>query len=75
MKRLLAVLVLYSCIMIVGCSRIEPGTTLIESPEEREFRISQITDLQTMMITDDWDRIWLLNASSPLSYWGPNVGF
>lgn len=74
MKKLLVILILCSLMVTAGCG-MSSRPTLVDSPQEREFRITQIDDFQMRMFTDDWDRLWMRNTNSKLTYWNVYVGF
>jgi hypothetical protein len=74
MKKLLVILILCSVMVTAGCS-MSNRPTLVDSALERDFRIGQIDDFQMRMFVDDWDRIWLRNRNSDLSYWTARVGY
>lgn len=74
MKKLLVILILCSVMVTAGCATSN-HPTLVDSAQEREFRISQIDDFQMRMIIDDWDRIWLRNSCSKLTAWSVHVGY
>ena len=74
MKKLLVILIVFSVIVMVGCSTAEyPG--LVDSALERDFRKSQIDDFQMRMFYDDWDSIWLRDKGTKLSYWRQHIGY
>ena len=63
MKKLLVILILCSVMLMAGCGT--PGhPTLVDSAQERSFRIDQICDFQTRMLVDDWDSIWLIERNT-----------
>lgn len=74
MKKLLVILILCSLMVTAGCG-MSNRPTLVDSAQEREFRIAQIDDFQMRMFTDDWDRLWLRNTNSKLTYWNVYVGY
>ena len=73
MKKLLVILILCSVMLMAGCST-SGYPTLVDSAQERSFRIDQIYDFQTRMLVDDWDSIWLIEKNTMLTYWNPHVG-
>ena len=73
MKKLLVILILCSVMMMAGCG-MSNHPTLVDSGQERDFRIGQIDDFQMKMLIDDWDSIWLRNRNSKLTYWNVHVG-
>ncbi len=83
MKKLLVILILFSVMVMAGCTMLNrtkdhlsllDRPTLVDSGEERDFRIGQIDDFHGRMLIDDWDSLWLRDRSSNLSYWTARVG-
>ncbi len=68
MKKILLVLVL----VMVSFSTI--ACTLTETAQQRKRRYRQITDLETRMMVEDWDTIWLYERSSGATQWHPWIG-
>ncbi|HUS48076.1 MAG TPA: hypothetical protein VM098_08150 [Phycisphaerae bacterium] len=64
---LLTVLILVTTIMS-GCDG------MVDTSQDRMRRIRNINELQTRMIVDDWDYIWLYERNTYLSQWYPHVG-
>ena len=74
MKAFLMVLVLMVSGLVAGCqeahrdSLAATGTQgLIDSTYQRNRRIRYINNVQTRMLTDDWDMVWLYDRSSKLT--------
>ncbi len=67
MTRLLIVIAILVATVASGCS-------LTESSDERSRRIGLITDLNFLMVVDDWDAIWLYGHPSRLNEFHPRVG-
>lgn len=65
---LIILLALTASIFLSGCS------TLVETPEARNRRYKQITNLQMKMLVEDWDYFWMYERSSSASQWHPWVG-
>ncbi len=69
MKRLLVLIVLLAgCFLTSGCA------TLVENPQARKRRLSQITELQMKMLVEDWDYFWLYERNAGTTQWHPWVG-
>ena len=56
---------------VVGCSR----PTMVETADERDFRIMSGWELDKRMIVEDFDTIMLLSHNSLLSQWHARVGY
>ena len=65
-----ALLLLAACLgmFVAGCSGV------VDSPSERARRYKSITNLQTRMLVDDLDYVFLYDRSSRLTFWHPQVG-
>ena len=69
MKKLLIPLIfLVVSLIAAGCS------TMTEPREERNRRLSQISDLQMKMLVEDWDYLWLYERNTGMTRWCPWVG-
>ncbi len=68
MKKLLLLAVVLGSMLLGGCG------TLVLTPEERARQHRLITDLQSRMVVDDWDYIWLYEKNSRLTRYHPRVG-
>ena len=56
---------------VVGCSR----PTMVETADERDFRIMSGWELDKRMIVEDFDTIMLLTHNSRLSQWHVRLGY
>lgn len=68
MKKVLTIVVICLGMMMAGCS------TLVNSPDERNRRISQIWDVETRMLVDDWDAFWLVDHNTRTTRYHSRVG-
>lgn len=68
MRKLTVLLVLCLAFLMTGC-------TLTESAKERNRRIYGVTALNSRMLVEDWDYIWLNERSSQLTQWHPHLGY
>ena len=68
MKKLLILLFVCLANLLVGCEG------MVDTYPERKLRYKQINDLQTRMLVDDWDYVWLYNRSSNMTFWHPRTG-
>ena len=65
---------------IVGCESqpdlLEPGfgRGMVETPYQRDIRVSTVNNLQTRMILDDWDELWFYDTNLKLTQWAIDVG-
>jgi len=62
------VLALLVMVLVSGC-------TMVETAQERHFRITQGWDLQRRMTIEDFDYVLLLHHHSTLSQWHARMGF
>lgn len=79
MKRILFVFVTLVGSLFFGCSNPVRGyhvgkSNPVETPAERNSRITQINALHGRMIVDDWDYLWLFDRSTNLTEWSSRVG-
>ena len=62
-----------------SCNTFGDNSALVSSPvdncPERTHRHSNIADLQTRMLVEDWDKLWLLDRSTKLTYWHAFYGY
>jgi len=65
---IMLVLALLVTVSLTGC-------TMVETAEERRFRITQGWDLQRRMLIEDFDYIFLLHHHSTLSQWHARMGY
>ena len=68
MNRLLLVFVVCGAVLFAGCN------TLVDTHQERNRRITHLSDLQMRMFVEDLDYLLLLERSSALTQWHPHVG-
>ena len=61
-------LALTASVVLSGCS------TLVETPQARNRRYKQVTDLQMKMAVEDWDYLWLYERNASTTQWHPWVG-
>ena len=54
--------------LLAGCAGV------VDSADARARRTDQIDELQTQMLVDDWDYLWLRDRSTKLTRWHPRVG-
>jgi len=54
--------------LLTGCA------TVVESPDVRNRRTKEISDLQMRMMVEDWDYIWLYERNTGMTQWHPWVG-
>ena len=47
---------------------------MVDTPQEREIRYAQITNLELRGFVDDWDYLWLYDRNNQMTYWHPRVG-
>ena len=66
MKKLLAMLIICLVTLLAGC-------TIAETSEQRNRRLTHITNRQMRMLIEDWDYVWLYDRSTKLSPW--HAGF
>jgi len=67
MVRFLVILILCAAILLPGC-------TVTETTQQRHRRLAQVTDINSRMMVDDWDYVWLYDHSSTLSEWHTQIG-
>jgi len=65
--RKLILLILCVAFIIGGCG-------LTDSTQQRHRRMLQITNLQSRMLMDDWDYVWLYDRNSWLTEYHPRIG-
>ncbi len=70
MKKALLLLAVMICLtsLMGGCDGV------VDSYNERMQRARHIDDIQTRMLVDDWDYLWLSERNSRLSEWNPRFG-
>ena len=68
MKKLLVWMVLIAGSFLAGC-------TPVDTAQERNARVNQISDMQMKMLVDDWDAFWLYDQNVRLSRWSPRIGY
>jgi len=66
--------ILVTFLIAVAASFLMTGCTMTETPNARNRRIKQITDLQMRMLIEDWDYLWLYDRSTGMTQWHPWVG-
>jgi len=62
------VLALLVTVLVSGC-------TVVETPQERHFRVTQGWDLDNRQLIEDFDYIMLLHHHSTLSQWHARMGY
>jgi len=66
---LVIAILLLAC--VVGCSR----PTMVETADERDFRIMSGWELDRRMIVEDFDTTMLMNHNSLMSQWHVRQGY
>lgn len=74
MKRLIILLILCVGAFSAGCESeraLSPsgGRGLTDTQRERHRRVLTILDMQSRMLQDDWDRVWLFDHPTRLTEW------
>ena len=84
MKRLCMFAVLLACFLL-GCgtksAREAAGMLqanlrngLVDDTAERSRRLADITNLNTRMLVDDWDAVWMYERTSSLTIYKTHIG-
>ena len=66
--------VLVGMLIVVAAGFLLTGCTVVESPDVRNRRAKEISDLQMRMMVEDWDYIWLYERNTGTTQWHPWVG-
>ncbi|HDZ22703.1 hypothetical protein LCGC14_0644630 [marine sediment metagenome] len=80
MKRLCMFGVLLACFLL-GCEapsekmlQANLSNGLVDESDERSRRLSHISNLNTRMLVDDWDFVWMYERTSSLTLYKTHVG-
>ena len=68
MKRLLVVLLVLGSMVMGGCASVT------QTPQERDRRILQLSNLQMKMLVEDWDYLWLVDHNTRTTPWHSRIG-
>ncbi len=71
MKKLILLLILVVGPVLAGCSN---NSGMVDSSEERNRRLSAVSDINERQVVDDWDEFWLYDQNIKLSEWQAFVG-
>jgi hypothetical protein len=71
MKRFFLILLLVLGPVLAGCSN---NAGMVNSPEERNRRLSAIYDTNERQFVDDWDEFWLFDQNLKLTQWQVFIG-
>ncbi len=71
MKKLFLLLILVVGPVLAGCSN---NSGMVDSPAERNRRLSAVTDISERQFVDDWDEFWLYDQNIKLTEWHVFIG-
>lgn len=71
MKKFFLLLLLVIGPALAGCGN---NSGMVESSEERNRRLTAVSDINERQLVDDWDEFWLYDQNLKLTEWHVFVG-